>query len=321
MRLGKLRYDSKYMAIKFLYKSKGWSINWMCKQLEISRAAYYKWLHREIPQQEAENIKLAQLIKEYDERFNHILGYRRMTSWINHFNQTTHSEKRVHRIMKKLGIHSVIRKKKKKYKSSNAEITAENKLSRNFYATKPNEKWATDVTEFKVPGEKKKLYLSAIIDLYDRYPVSYVISCRNDNTLVFNTFDKAIDSNPGAKPIFHSDRGFQYTSKVFQRKLKEHEMEQSMSRVGHCIDNGPTEGFWGIIKSEMYHMYEITDEVSLRYAINDYIRFYKKERPQNRYNCKTPYEVRNEALLSEKPMEYPIPENKRIEKYKEKWCA
>ncbi len=85
--------------------------------------------------------------------------------------------------------------------------------------------------------------------------------------LVFKTFDKAISSNPHAKPVFHSDRGFQYTSKVFQ---KNQEMEQSMSRVGRCIDNGPTEGFWGIIKTEMYQMYEIMDEASLRYAIKDY---------------------------------------------------
>jgi transposase InsO family protein len=293
----------------------------MCKQLEISRASYYKWLHREIPEQESENQHLAELIMEYDERFGHILGYRRMTAWINHFNRTSYSKNRVHRIMKKLNIHSVIRKKKKKYISSTPETTAENKLQRDFYATKPNQKWSTDVTEFKVPGEKKKLYLSAILDLYDRYPVSFVISCRNDNKLVFKTFDKAISANPEAKPLFHSDRGFQYTSKVFQKKLKEQEMEQSMSRVGCCIDNGPTEGFWGIIKTEMYQMYDITDEESLRFAIRDYMRFYSEERPQDRYQCKTPLEVRTEALSSDKPREYPIPENKRIKKYKEKWCA
>ena len=293
----------------------------MCKQLEVSRAAYYKWLHREIPEQETENIKLAELIKEYDERFNHILGYRRMTSWINYFNHTCYKPKRVHRIMKKLGIHSVIRQKKKKYVSSTPEATAENKLGRDFYADAPNKKWATDVTEFKVPGENKKLYLSAILDLYDRYPVAYVIGTRNDNGLVFGTFDKALAANPEAKPLFHSDRGFQYTSKVFQKKLKDHEMEQSMSRVGHCIDNGPTEGFWGIIKSEMDQMYKITDESSLRFAIKDYIRFYSEERPQDRYHCKTPLEVRTEALSAEHPTEYLIPRNKRIEKYKEKWCA
>ena len=105
MRLGKQRYESKYMAIKHFNETKNWSINWMCKQLAISRAAYYKWLHREIPEQELENIKLANLIKEYDERFNHILGYRRMTSWINHFNHTNYGKNRIHRIMKKLGIH------------------------------------------------------------------------------------------------------------------------------------------------------------------------------------------------------------------------
>lgn len=321
MRLGKLRYASKFMAIKFFYETKNWSINWMCKQLEVSRAAYYKWLHREIPKQEQENIELAELIKEYDERFNHILGYRRMTSWINHFNHTNYSKKRVHRIMEKLGIHSVIRKKKKKYASSTPETMVENKLNRDFYAAAPNEKWVTDVTEFKIPGDTKKLYLSAILDLYDRYPVGYVISTRNDNQLVFKTFDKAISANPGAKPLFHSDRGFQYTSKVFQKKLKDHQMEQSMSRVGHCIDNGPTEGFWGIIKTEMYQMYNITDEASLRFAINDYLRFYSEERPQDRYLCKTPLEVRNEAFSTNCPMEYAIPRNKRIEKYKEKWCA
>ena len=321
MRLGKQRYESKYMAIKYFYENNGWSINWMCKKLSISRAAYYKWLHREIPIQEQENIELANLIKEYDERFNHILGYRRMTAWINHFNHTNYSKKRVHRIMKKLNIHSVIRKKKKKYLSSAPQAVSENILQRDFYATAPNQKWATDVTEFRVPGEKKKLYLSAIIDLYDRYPVSYVISCRNDNRLVFRTFDKAIIANPDAKPIFHSDRGFQYTSKVFQHKLENQEMQQSMSRVGHCIDNGPTEGFWGIIKSEMYAMYEIKDEESLRFAIKDYLRFYTEERIQERYKYKTPLEVRTEALAAVNTMEYPIPENKRIKKYKEKWIA
>lgn len=293
----------------------------MCKQLEVSRAAYYKWLHREIPEQEQENIRLAELIKEYDERFRHILGYRRMTEWINHFNQTKYSKNRVHRIMKKLGIHSVIRKKKKKYNSSTPEVITENLLCRNFYATAPNQKWATDVTEFKVPGEKKKIYLSTILDLYDRYPVAYVISTRNDNRLVFKTFDKAITKNPDAKPIFHSDRGYQYTSKVFQYKLKEHQMKQSMSRVGHCIDNGPTEGFWGIIKTEMYQMYEIIDEQSLRTAIREYMKSYSEERPQSRYQCKTPLQVRTEALHADKPQEYPIPVNKRVQKYKQKWCA
>ena len=293
----------------------------MCRQLGIAHSAYYKWMHREIPKQEKENMELAELIKEYDERFSHILGYRRMTAWINHFNHTTYTVKRVHRIMKKLGIHAIIRKKKKKYQTSSPEISAENILKRDFNATEPNQKWTTDVTEFKVPKDKKKLYMSAILDLYDRSIVAYALSSRNDNKLVFDTFAAAILESPDAKPIFHSDRGFQYTSKVFQQKLQTQKMVQSMSRVGHCIDNGPTEGLWGIIKTEMYCLYEINDEKTLRAAIDKYINFYNNERPQERYDCKTPTEIRKEALNSKTPVKYPIPENKRIQKYKEKWVA
>ena len=152
-------------------------------------------------------------------------------------------------------------------------------------------------------------------------PISYVISTRNDNALVFKTFDKAIEAYPDATPLFHSDRGFQYTSKVFQMKLQNQGMDQSMSRVGHCIDNGPTEGFWGIIKTEMYAMYDINDESSLRDAIEKYLHFYTYERPQERFKGKAPAEVRQEALLTGTPKDYPIAENKRIQKYKAKWAA
>ena len=256
------------------------------------------------------------MIIEYDDRFNHILGYRRMTRWINKLNSKRYNRKRVRRIMQMLGIKSVIRKKKKKYEKSQAEITAENLLSRDFYATKPNEKWATDVTEFKIVGSNQKLYLSAIIDLYDRSIVAYIISTRNDNDLVFRTYELAIRKNPGATPILHSDRGFQYTSKVFQAKLKEANITQSMSRVGRCIDNGPTEGFWGIIKSEMYHLKKFHSHDELKEAIKNYINFYNNERLQERFNDMTPMEVRTEALNAvEEPTQYPIKENKRIQKY------
>ena len=221
--------------------------------------------------------------------------------------------------MEILGIKAQIRRQPKKYKSSTPETTAENLLGRNFYANNPNEKWSTDVTEFKIPGSTKKIYLSAIIDLYDRSIIAFEISRRNDNKLVFDTFRKAVDLNPDAAPIFHSDRGFQYTSKVFQTKLKDQGMRQSMSRVGHCIDNGPTEGIWGIIKSELYLLYEIHDEETLINSITDYIRYYNEERLQERFNAQTPKQVREEALQAMKqdkaPDDYPIPVNKRIEKY------
>ena len=285
-------------------------------------------MNRKETKEEIENNELAHLIIEYDERFNHILGYRRMTRWINKLNSKHYNRKRVRRIMKMLGIKSVIRRKKSKYIKSTAEITAENLLARDFYATKPNEKWATDVTEFKIVGSKQKLYLSTIIDLYDRSIVSYIISTRNDNDLVFRTYELAISRNPGATPILHSDRGFQYTSKVFQAKLKEANITQSMSRVGRCIDNGPTEGFWGIIKSEMYYLHKFHSFEELKTSIDSYMNFYNNERLQERFNDMTPMEVRTAALETvEEPLQYPIKENKRIQKYydnlmsKQECCA
>ena len=323
MRLSKVRFESKYIAIQYFYKNRHWSIRWMCQRLGITRAAYYKWLHREIPEAEQENLLLAELIREYDDRFSHILGYRRMTLYINRLNNKNYSKNRVHRVMKAINIHSVIRRKRKKYQSVTPETIAENILDRDFFATAPNEKWATDVTEFKwYEGPiVHKLYLSAILDLYDLYPVAWVVSSRNDNKLVLDTFAQAIRNNPDAKPIFHSDRGFQYTSKIFQNKLQTQGMMQSMSRVGHCIDNGPTENFWSIVKSEMYYLNHFADEASLRKAIADYMAFYSTERMQERFGGKTPAEVRAEALVTDTPVQYPIPVNKRIQKYKARYAA
>ena len=145
--------------------------------------------------------------------------------------------------MKILKIKARIRQKKCNRVKIKPEQVGENILKRDFNALYPNEKWLTDITEFKITGQKTKLYLSAILDLYSKEIIAYKISTNNNNQLVFETFDLAMEKYPDAKPIFHSDRGFQYTSKIFKLKLDEAGMVQSMSRVGKCIDNGPMEAF------------------------------------------------------------------------------
>lgn len=167
MRLGRVRFEAKYLAIQHFHAEKGWSIRWMCRQLGISKASYYKWLHRSVPRAEQENLVLAELIREYDEQYNHILGYRRMTAWINRLNRTCFSKNRIHRIMQAINVHSVIRKQPKKYRKSTPERTAENVLKRDFNASRPNEKWVTDVTEFKwYEGPVcHKLYLLSLIHI------------------------------------------------------------------------------------------------------------------------------------------------------------
>ena len=134
------------------------------------------------------------------------------------------------------------------------------------------------------------MYLSAILDLYDRRIVAYVISDKNDNPLVFNTFDKAVELNPDARPLFHSDRGFQYTNRTFHKKLEDAGMTQSMSRVAKCIDNGPMEGFWGILKRERYYGKRYFNRESLVAMIEEFIEYYNNGRYQRRLGTMTPME-------------------------------
>ena len=165
-------------------------------------------------------------------------------------------------------------------------------LNREFSADAPNQKWLTDVTEFKyyMGMKKHKVYLSAILDLYDRRIVSYVIQDNNNNALVFDTFDKAIANNPDAHPLCHSDRGFQYTNRLFHTKLEAAGMTQSMSRVAKCIDNGPMEGFWGILKRERYYGKRFTDRGTLVKMIENYIDYYNNKRLQRNLGILTPME-------------------------------
>ncbi|MDX5661061.1 IS3 family transposase, partial [Clostridioides difficile] len=199
---------------------------------------FYKLLNRDKSNLELENIKLATLITKIYEENNGVFGSLRMTLQLNREYKLNVNHKIVYRLMRAVGLRSVCRKKKFSYVKCTPEVITENILSRKFSVDKTSQKGLTDVTEFKLTNGTKA-YLSVILDLGDRSIISYVIGKSNNNNLVFETFDKAIELYPNAKPIFHSDRGFQYTSKVFKSKLLAQGMIQSMSRVGRCIDNAP----------------------------------------------------------------------------------
>lgn len=290
--MGEVRQESSYLAIQYLHDTRKYPVSKLCTALHIPRCSYYKWLKRDKNSNELLNEEIIGWIKALYTEQNGILGYRQMTITINRIHQTHFNKKRIRRLMRALDLQSVCRKKRYKYTPSTPEVTAENILNREFHADRANEKWLTDVTEFKWYNgpEVHKIYLSAILDLYDRRIVAYQIGNSNNNKLVFDTFDKAVQSNPDAHPLFHSDRGFQYTSKGFRAKLDAAKMVQSMSRVGRCIDNGPMEGFWGMLKSEMYYLRKFTSEQELISSIKEYIHFYNTKRYQKRLHCMTPME-------------------------------
>ena len=257
----------------------------------MNRSSYYKWLNRSKSTNEKENKDLLHKIGYLYAEYNGIYGYRRLTDELNSRYDTHYNYKRIYRLTSLVGLKAIIRRKRPQYQRSTPEITAENILNRNFTAENLNEKWLTDVTEFKY-GNGEKLYLSAILDLKDKGIVSFAIGRSNNNQLVFDTFDLAVSKYPDAHPLFHSDRGFQYTSNQFKTRLCKAGMTQSMSRVGRCIDNGPMEGFWGILKCEMYYLGKFKDFDSLAAAIEGYIYFYNYERRQKRLNRMSPMSYR-----------------------------
>ena len=230
------------------------------------------------------------------------MGHRRLRDQLERDHGIVISDKRMLRICRKRQIFSTVKHRNRGCTKSarDPQYTAENVLDRKFHAEVPNEKWLTDVTEFKwYEGiETHKIYLSAILDLCDRGIVSYMLRDSNDNKLVFDTFDLAIERNPDAKPIFHSDRGFQYTNSVFHQKLVDRGMVQSMSRVAHCIDNGPMEGFWGILKRECYYGRRFTSRESLVQTIERYIDYYNNQRIQRNLGILTPMEMRAMKLAA-----------------------
>lgn len=303
MTLRATRNQAVYTAIQdLLQEHPDYPIRILCELGGISRSAYYKWgshVHTEKDDfNEMLTKKIEQLHGEHPD-----MGYRRIRDTLAHDQGIQVNDKRILRICRKKKIQSII---KRRYNcctrpAVDPAYIAENILNREFTAEHLNEKWVTDVTEFKYgTGTEErdgKVYLSVILDLCDHKPVSYALSGHNDNPLVYDTFDAALAANPGAQPIFHSDRGYQYTSKVFRQKILEAGMTQSMSRVAHCTDNGPMEGFWGIMKREMYYGKKYKTKDDLLKAIEEYIDYYTNRRVQRKLDLLTPMEY-HERLKS-----------------------
>lgn len=292
MALSGVRQEHIYLCIQEMH-SDGYAITEICDILDLNRSSYYKWTHRTKSSSELENEALLHDIGMIYAEHNGTYGYRRIADEYNETHEKKYNLKLFYRLVHIVGLLAIIRRKRPAYQRSTPEVTAENILNRDFTATAVNEKWCTDVTEMKYGSEGEKAYLSAILDLKGRDIVSFAIGKHNNNQLVFDTFDLAIQKYPDAHPLFHSDRGFQYTSKLFKAKLDKQKMQQSMSRVGRCIDNGPMEGFWGILKCEMYYLNYFDTYEELVSAVEQFIYYYNHQRRQHKLNRLPPATYRS----------------------------
>ena len=221
-------------------------------------------------------------------------GYRRITAAL-HGRGFSVNHKTVQRLMKELGLVCCVRMKK--YRSYKGEVgkIAPNLLNRDFHADKPNQKWVTDVTEFSLFGEK--LYLSPILDLHSSDLVSYTISERPVLSMVTTMLDKAFQKIPdGTDLILHSDQGWQYQHRQYQRMLREKGIRQSMSRKGNCLDNAVIENFFGLLKSELFYLQEFKSMEHFKQELIAYLDYYNNRRLKAKLKGLPPAIHRQQAL-------------------------
>ena len=199
--------------------------------------------------------------------------------------------------MKQLSI--VCQVRMKKYHSYKGEVgkIAPNLLERDFEAKRPNQEWVTDVTEFSLFGQK--LYLSPILDLCSRDLVSYTVSDRPVLSMVTPMLDDAFAKTPdGTNLILHSDQGWQYQHKQYQRMLKAKGIRQSMSRKGNCLDNAVIENFFGLLKSELLYLQKFDSFEHLKSELIDYLDYYNNHRIKVKLKGMTPAQHRCHTLLA-----------------------
>ena len=258
----------------------------------LARSTYYYYQkHQNTDKYEYEKQVIQEIFNSNKGRY----GYRRITM-VMHNKGYVINHKTVLKLMNSLGLKGKQRKNDK-YHSYKGQVgkVADNHLNREFYAEKPFEKLTTDVTQFKIGDEK--IYLSPVMDLFNREIVSYSISTSPNlwqiREMLYGLFEKL---PADATPLFHSDQGWQYQHAEYQRLLAEHNIKQSMSRKGNCMDNGAMENFFGRLKVEMYYGEKFESVNTFIDELKQYIDYYNNERISTKLKGMSPVKYRTHSL-------------------------
>ncbi|MEK5495918.1 IS3 family transposase [Bacillus sp. FSL M8-0077] len=265
-------------------------LTWLVCIAKVSRSGYYKW--RKNQKIRMERQLKEQILKEHIMAIHHsrpFYGYPRVTIAlkkegfrINH--------KRVYRLMKEMNIQSIIRKKRR-YFGRQASVVHPNRLNRKFKANQYNQLYVTDITY--IACQHHFYYLSAIQDLYNNEIVAWKLSKRNDLELVMETLKNLTSLRDVKGALLHSDQGFQYTTKAYQKRLENVGLKGSHSRRGNCLDNACIESFFSHLKTENTYFSSCQTEEELHKSIEDYIQFYNHDRFQKKLNQCAPVEYRH----------------------------
>jgi putative transposase len=269
-----------------------YSLTAILKVLKVPRSTYYRWLKGfEEYKNEHED-----LIIEICKATNYRNGHRKIKAILNRQHHIHLNRNTVQKIMQKHHLQCKVKPKRKWKSQGESEVIAPNILKRDFTASKPNEKWVTDITYIQYGSET--LYLSTIMDLFNNEIVAYKLYNHQQTPLVVDTLVEALNNrNQPEGVILHSDQGSVYTSYVFQNHLKKDHLISSMSRRGNCWDNAVIESFHSNIKTEefQYCKFNSLSNLEVVSKIDKYIYHYNEERIQEKLGYLTPKEFGNKA--------------------------
>lgn len=260
----------------------------------LARATYYYHNKQQEKPDKYADIK-TKILTIYEENKKRV-GYRRITLELRNGGVCI-NHKTVQRLMKELGLFCRVRMKR--YNSYKGEVgrIVDNLLERNFEASKPNQKWVTDVTEFSLFG--KKLYLSPILDLYNREIISYNISEHPNLKQIVDMTEKAFCKIPNdTNLILHSDQGWLYQLKPYQNMLISKGIRQSMSRKANCLDNAVIENFFGLLKTELLYLQDFSSIDDFKRELIDYLHYYNNRRIKTKLKGLSPVNYRIISLQS-----------------------
>lgn len=262
----------------------------MCNFFGVSRSGYYDFLKRkDMPDRDT---PLVELIAECLYKRGKIHGYRYVHLWLERRKGIHLNPKTVLRVMRKYGLLSEVRRRRKYRQMGQQLHKYANILNRNFTASCPNTKWVTDISY--IHTAQGVLYLSIIRDLYDNSVVAYKTGTEQTVNLVLDTIKIAMRKEKIAAELhLHSDQGFQYTSQAYFALTKAYDITPSMSRRGNCYDNAMAENFFSILKTECIYRHKLYSFAEARERIDDYIYFYNNERFQLKSKL-TPLEKRRQ---------------------------
>jgi putative transposase len=240
----------------------------------LPRSTFY--YQQKALQSKDKDVDLKDRIRAIFKRHKGRYGYRRVDAELRQQGVVA-NHKKVQKLMVSMQLKSLVRPKRYRAFNGATSETAPNRLEREFSAERPNEKWVTDVTEFKV--DNRRLYLSPVMDLYNREIVSYEIAEHPLPKMIESMLTKAFDRlEPDERPLLHSDQGWQYRMPAFRQRLQRSGLLQSMSRKANCLDNAAMESFFATLKCELFYLNKYESIQELKAALHEYINYYNVDR-------------------------------------------